>query len=135
MDLFPVKDSNWKLVDTDNKHEGWIKSWRDMVGLPKHMEHFLNHLLVWPSYPVLWLADDATRTEAPLFFIVAHHGRKIAAQSCCVQFVLQQLLTQQNNQQKVPEVTEVKKEEPPALPVPEKEKKSRLRKRSCGRSA
>ena len=83
VDLFPFKDPNWKLVDTDNKHEGWIKSWRDMAGLPDHMVDFLNHLLVWPSYPVLWLDKDANRTKAPLF-IAAHKG--IAAQACWVQF-------------------------------------------------
>mgnify|MGYP003316509057 CR=1 FL=1 len=83
-ELFPFEDVNWKLVDTDTKHESWIRSWRDRAGLPPHVEDFLNHLLVWPSYPVLWLDNDPNRTEAPIF-IVAHHT-KIAAQACFVQF-------------------------------------------------
>ena len=83
VDIFPFThaDASCKLVDDGRKHEAWIQSWRDMVGLPPHVEDFLYHLLAWPEYPVLWLDDDENRTEAPLF-IVAHHGRGIKARAC-----------------------------------------------------
>ena len=85
VDIFPFTDASCKLVDDGRKHEGWIQSWRDMVGLPPHVEDFLYHLLAWPSCPMVWWPDDDFRTEAPLF-IAAHHGRKVAAECCFVQF-------------------------------------------------
>ena len=56
-----------------------------MVGLPDSMEDFLNYLLVWPWFPVVWLDKDPNRTRAPLF-VVARYGRRKARHTCYFQF-------------------------------------------------
>ena len=84
-DTFAFNEANWYLVDTDTKYFGWIYSWRDMVGLSRLMEDFLHYLFVWPWFPVVWLDNDANRTNAPLF-IVARYGRGRQAHTCYFQF-------------------------------------------------
>ena len=84
-DSFAFNQANWYLVRDDNKYLGWINSWRDMVGLPDLMEQLLQYLLVWPWFPVVWLDNDANRTNAPLF-MVARYGKGKPSHTCFFQF-------------------------------------------------
>ena len=84
-DTFAFNEANWYLVDTDTKYFGWIYSWRDMVGLSRLMEDFPHYLFVWPWFPVVWLDNDANRTNAPLF-IVARYGKGKLPHTCYFQF-------------------------------------------------
>ena len=86
--LFSFTEMNWKTVVNDTQYLAWIASWRDIAGadarFPGYMEGFLQHLLVMPSFPVLFL-HDRNRINAPLF-VVAHSNGVRSAHCRCFQF-------------------------------------------------